>query len=123
MTVIQTPNKIPVVNLELAQGADFTMTFLFWQDEAKTIPLDLTGWTFTSDIRRRVNGNVLKHLTNGSGITNGGTNGQVLYKIAGADTALFPSPKVVSDLFAAGPASATVKFWDMVFAVIPRVTQ
>jgi len=121
MTVITTPNKIPTVTLELAQGADFSMTLFFLDDSGA--PLPLTGWTFKSDIRRTANSAVVKSLTTGSGITVDAPNGQVSIFIAASDTTGFPSPKLVSDIFGNGPSSAVAKLFDIIYTVKPRVTR
>lgn len=59
-------------DLEFQQGSTFQPTITYWQDEAKTTPHDLTGFTanfLVKDDKSDDDADALHNLTNGSGLT------------------------------------------------------
>ena len=75
-----------VYNFTIEQGATLTRTFTAYTDADATLPLDLTGYTARMKIRQDPSATVIISLTNGSGITLGGTAGTIIVVISAAVT-------------------------------------
>lgn len=72
-----------VQNITCKRGDDFVIKFKYWQDAAKTVPLNITGATFKLDVfnvkKQTV---VLSFATGGGGMTIANTNELTLVKTA-----------------------------------------
>lgn len=65
------------------RGDNFLMLFKYWQDDAKTIPLDISAASFKMDVvNTKKQSTVLNFATGGSGMTIANTNELTLTKTA-----------------------------------------
>jgi hypothetical protein len=62
------------------KGDSFARIFKFWQDDAKTQPLDITTSTFKVEVRNKVNKRTVLSFTSGAGLTIQNVNELVLSK-------------------------------------------
>lgn len=86
------------VNFTLDQGATFTQTLIYKDSEG--VPVNLTGYTARSKARASLESNVIIwNLTNGNGITLGGSNGQITMTLDASTTASYvPGTTFIYDL-------------------------
>lgn len=63
-----------IIHLQGKRGDDFTRTFRFWEDAAKTIPKPLAGKTFILRVKAEKNGRPVLTLSLGQGLTIQNTN-------------------------------------------------
>jgi hypothetical protein len=76
-------------DLEVRQGETYTgLRVEEYQDDAGTVPLSNVGFTAKMQIRKSINDAVIVELTDGAGITLGGSAGWIDITIDSAKTAL-----------------------------------
>ena len=69
-------------SIKTKRGDSFILqTMRFWTDEAKTIPLDITNYTFAMEVKD-TDGNIILSFTMASGFTIQNTNELVVSKTA-----------------------------------------
>ena len=71
------------------KGSTFNPIITLYSDEARTTPIDLSGYTARMSVRKDVNTAPIITLTTSGGITIDGPNGQVLPLIDNATTSGF----------------------------------
>ena len=90
------PGVQAVVNIVIEQGATYSQLYT-WKTNGVTN--DLTGYTARAQIRTTVESATTLHsMTDGAGITLGGTAGTILITISAIDTAAFTFTKAVWDI-------------------------
>jgi hypothetical protein len=81
-------NDLPIENIVIKQGATYEEDWLL-EDEETGQPIDLSAWTFTGQIRRAYDGELLATFT--FVVKNQTTNtGEVGPRISAANTLLIP---------------------------------
>ena len=81
MATVSTSESAGTWNASIIQGETWVPAVTSWQDTAHTIAYVITGWTGTLTIQQPVGGGdltTLLTLTVGSGLTIGGSGGNVL---------------------------------------------
>jgi hypothetical protein len=113
------------VSLEIPLGTDWERTLTWYSDEAKTLPMDLTGYTARMDIRRKPSSSTyLSRLTTeNGGITLGGVNGTIALSISNADTTDMPPGTAVGQLEMIDPTSKVTRPVEVHFALTQEVTR
>ncbi len=84
------------LDIVIEEGADFSMT-LTWLDNAGAA-VDITGYTARMKVKEAVGGTLIQSLTDGSGITLGGTAGTVVIAMTAVQTAGYDFDWGVYDL-------------------------
>jgi hypothetical protein len=77
-----TSNVAEKVNFKVIRGDSFTRDIVFWQDDAKTVPLDVTAFTFEL-VAKNCDGNTALKFNDDAGITRPDTQTLRLSKTAG----------------------------------------
>lgn len=88
-------------NITIEQGSTWTMTLTLYEDEAKTTPLDLTGYTARMQIRSFKESSTIldEFTTENGGITISGANSNIMTITASAtDTEAYSFRTGVYDL-------------------------
>ena len=111
-------------DIALEQGASFSRT-ITWKDSDGN-PVDLTGSTARMQVRTAIANRSttapLVDLTNGSGITLGGTAGTIVVNITAAQTAALKITRAPYDLFVYSVDGTAIKLLEGVVTVDPMVT-
>ena len=84
-------------NFTIERAAEWSRK-LTWLNEQGNPVNNATYVSSKLEIRRGADAEIIKTLTVGSGITLGGSNGEIDLYINGTDTALFPDDELVYDL-------------------------
>lgn len=98
-----------VYDIEIQQGADFDITFLY-KDEDGVI-IDVSGYSARMMIKSGYRSLAVVSLTQSSGITLGGASGTVAIHIPASKTVTLPGPPqtMVYDIFLTDPSGNIVK--------------
>lgn len=103
------------------QGADYDKTFTVSQGGTA---LDWTGYSARMQVRTGADASAtLLSLSNGSGITLGGTAGTVLLTITNAQSAAIPSGSYAYDLELISGSSAVTRLLQGSFILVGNVTR
>lgn len=84
-----------ILNFDMPQGATFPAV-LTWKIDGS--PVDLTSYSARMDVRKRPQSDVILALTEGSGITLGGSAGTITLDVSAEDTAAITPGQYVYDL-------------------------
>jgi hypothetical protein len=103
------------------QGADYDKTFTVAQDGTA---INWSGYTARMQVRDSTDATAtLLSLTNGSGITLGGTAGTILVAITNAQSAAIPSGSYAYDLELISGSSAVTRLLQGAFNLVGNVTR
>lgn len=94
---------------EMEEGADYTYQLTFYQDDAGTIPVDLTGFTIQWQVRDRDDGTLLIDLGTYTTITDA-VNGEAQVLVPYTDTVNLSFERGKQDLFLFS-GSSREKIW------------
>ncbi len=92
---------------------------------ADSVPVDLTGWTAHMQVRPAYANQtsvVLADLTDGSGITLGGTAGTILLELTGTQTAALSFDTAVYDLYLTNPSGRPTRLLEGIVTLSDQVT-
>jgi hypothetical protein len=113
-----------VLDFNCYQGANFDYT-LTWQVGGSAV--NLTGYSARMQVRNSYDaGTAIVSLTNGTGITLGGTAGTILLELSATATAALdgtPSTQYVYDLELVSGANYVTRLVEGRFYVYPEVTR
>jgi hypothetical protein len=110
-----------IYNVTMYQGASFDLS-LTWN--VNSLPVNLTGYTSRMQVRTSFDSaTTVLSLTNGSGITLGGTVGTILVEASPATTAGVATGQYVYDLEMVSGGSAVTRLIQGTFLVDPEVTK
>lgn len=110
-----------VATLAVEQGATYRQRVL-WTN-ASSVPVDITGYTAHMQIRRSDDyAAVMVDLTNGSGLTLGGTLGTIDILLTSAQTAAFDTWRAVYDLTLIAPSGDRTRLLEGAVTIDPSVT-
>lgn len=113
-----------VLNLDCYQGATFDYT-LTWKSAG--VPVNLTGYTARMQVRESYDaGTAILALTNGTGITLGGTAGTIALTAAATATAALdgtPHKQYIYDLELVSGAGVVTRLVEGNFTIYPEVTR
>ena len=119
---MQTPG---LLDLNCYQGANFDYT-LTWKNSGGTA-VNLTGYSARMQVRDSYDaGTAIASLTNGSGITLGGTAGTILLEMSATTTAALdgtPNSQYIYDLELVSGAGYVTRLVEGRFYVKPEVTR
>lgn len=108
-------------NITAYQGASFDRTFSITQSGSA---LNLTGYTSAMQVREAADSTAtLVSLTNGTGITLGGTAGTVAIVISAAQSSAIPAGSYAYDLEIAAGAGVVTRLLQGGFTVVGNVTR
>jgi hypothetical protein len=108
-------------DITLFQGADYDQTFTASQDGTA---LNWTGYSARMQVRDSSDATaVLLSLTNGSGITLGGTAGTIAVAVTNAQSAAISAGSYAYDLELISGSSAVTRFLQGAFNVSGNVTR
>jgi hypothetical protein len=105
------------------RGTYYTVGFTFKDSDDAVI--DITGWTFESDIKEnRADTTALVNLTtaNGGFAVTDGPNGRLEMRMTAVQTALLPVGRMVFDVLRTDPANGPVYYFGGSFKVKTPVT-
>lgn len=112
------------LNMTCWQGASFDYTLTWKLDN---VPVNLTGYSARMQVRESFDSTaVIMSLTNGSGITLGGTAGTILLAASATTTAAIdatPSGQYIYDLELVSDSSVVTRLVQGNFLVDPEVTR
>lgn len=100
----------------IKQGADWSLTFIV--EDVNGVPVDLSGWAGTCQLRERPGAETLATVT----VTVTGATGNVKLSLSAAITTDLPTIELVGDCFITN-GSATECLWEGRVQVTPRVTR
>jgi hypothetical protein len=108
-------------NIKCPQGATFDKTFTITVNGS---PMNLTGYTAAMQVRETYDStSTLLSLTNGSGITLGGTAGTIAVLVASTATAAIADGFYSYDLEITSGGGVTDRLLQGKFVVTPQVTR
>ncbi len=108
-------------NIKCPQGATFSKTFSVALDG---VPKDLTGFSAALQVRETFDStSTVVSLTNGTGITLGGTAGTIGVVIASTATAAIPAGYYSYDLEITSGAGVRDRLLEGKFVVTPEITR
>ena len=108
-------------NITAYQGADWDRTFTITQSGTA---LNLTGYSAAMQVREAADSTAyLVYLTNGSGITLGGTAGTVAVAISAAQSSAIPAGSYAYDLELIAGAGSVTRLLQGAFNVSGNVTR
>ena len=108
-------------NLTVWQGADFDQTFAVTQNGTA---LNFTGYSARMQVREAADSTAyLLSLTNGSGITLGGTAGTIAVAITNAQSSAISAGSYAYDLELVAGAGTITRLLQGAFTVIGNVTR
>jgi hypothetical protein len=108
-------------NIECPQGVTFDKTFTI---SISGVPMNLTGYTAAMQVRETYDSSsTLLSLTNGSGITLGGTAGTIALLVASTATAAIAEGFYSYDLEIVSGGGVTDRLLQGKFVVTPQVTK
>lgn len=108
-------------NLTVWQGADFDQTFTVTQNGTA---LNFTGYSARMQVREAADSTAyLLSLTNGSGITLGGTAGTIAVAITNAQSSAISAGSYAYDLELVAGAGTITRLLQGAFTVIGNVTR
>ena len=108
-------------NIICPQGATYDVQFTY---KINKFPVDVTGYSARMQVREtHISSNTLVSLTNGSGITLGGTAGTIDILISAATTAGFTPNAYVYDLELVSANGTVTRMLEGSFTVTPEVTR
>lgn len=108
-------------NITCYQGATFDQTFTVSVDD---VPMNLTGYSAAMQVRQTIDSSSpAVSLTNGSGITLGGTAGTIRVVIAATATAALTDEQYVYDLELTSGSGITDRYLMGTFIVSGEVTR
>jgi len=108
-------------NIKCPQGATFDKTFTV---SISGVPMNLTGYTAAMQVRETYDSTAtLLSLSNGAGITLGGTAGTILVSIASTATAAIVEGFYSYDLEIISGGGVTDRLLQGKFVVTPQVTR
>ena len=108
-------------NIICPQGATYDVQFTY---KINKFPVDVTGYSARMQVRQtHTSSDTLVSLTNGSGITLGGTAGTIDILISAATTAGFTPNAYVYDLELVSANGTVTRMVEGLFTVTPEVTR
>ena len=108
-------------NIICPQGTTYDVQFTY---KINKFPVDVTGYSARMQVREtHISSNTLVSLTNGSGITLGGTAGTIDILISAATTAGFTPNAYVYDLELVSANGTVTRMLEGSFTVTPEVTR
>ena len=108
-------------NIVAEQGATFSLSLTVDTDGT---PWDLTSYTAAMQVRPFLESTTkIFDLTNGNGITLGGSNGTVTVSISAQNMTSAPAGRHVYDLELTSPGNIVTKLLTGTFVIIPEVTR
>ena len=99
----------------IKQGADWSLSFIV--EDTNGLPVNLTGWTGTCQLRERPGGEILATVT----VTVTGATGTVKLALKASITTTLPTIELMGDCFITN-GSATECLWEGKIIVTPKVT-
>ena len=117
--------RVPVFRWEIPQGADWSKTITWYQDEAKTTPVDITSYTARMDLRRQKSSSdaLVEMTTGGGGITLGDALGTVAMALGDDVTAILPVGRVVGHMEIISDTGVVTRLFEVVGNVTREVTR
>lgn len=110
-----------LVNLTFSQGATWKLNLTY---ESGNNPVDLTNYTARMQARSTYDSTaVALNLTNGTGITLGGTAGTIALLVNATTTAAIGAAQYVYDLEIVSPSGEVTRVIEGALIVTPEVTR
>jgi hypothetical protein len=110
-----------IYNVQCWQGADWDRTFTISQSG---VPLNLTGYSAAMQVRESADADTyLLSLTNGTGITLGGTAGTITVAITSAQSSAIAAGSYSYDLEIVSNGGAVTRLLQGSFNVVGNVTR
>ena len=111
-----------ILNLTFSQGATWKLSMTYTSGDVQ--PVDLTDYTARMQARPSYESNVVAlNLTNGSGITLGGTAGTVGLLVPASITATVGAAQYVYDMELVSGSGEVTRFIEGTLTVTPEVTR
>lgn len=110
-----------LLNLTFSQGATWKLNLTY---ESGDSPMDLTNYTARMQARSTYDSSTaVLNLTNGSGITLGGTAGTIALLVGATTTAAIGAAQYVYDLEIQSPSGEVTRVVEGSLVVTPEVTR
>lgn len=113
------------INLEIVIRDTFAKTFSFFEDEARTIVKDLTGYSFKAQIRKCKNSStvILEFVSPTTIDITLASVGKIILKASSAVTGLLTEQNAVWDIHWVDPSSNTFTFLEGSVQILETTTK